>query len=149
MISKSQIFIAGGFGSRNACIFDLKNNISRGLHPMHTSRGEAGIYFDKKVNNVYIGGGNDFGVEYYDLNKNGWIQLAELNEQHKNYPIIWKSNDNNDVLYIASVENIINRKIERLDLRDNKNWQYEDGAAFELKIAEWINYESRLFAYSL
>ena len=51
-------------------------------------------------------------VEYYDINKNKWIELCDTNDEYKDYHILWIENIN--ILYIAST---CNDMIERLDIR--------------------------------
>ena len=150
MIDNERVFITGGYGNNETMIYDINKGKWKTLGSMHTTRGDAGIYFDRKEGDkVYVGGGNDFGVEYYDLNKNKWYKLDETNEMHKNYPVLWMSNDGNRILYIASSENLYKNKIEKLDLRDNKSKWMMETESFEMEIPNWINYESRLFSYSL
>ena len=86
---------------------------------MNYARYSCGIVYDKLLNLVYVGGGHNAEnkVEYYDINKNKWINIPNTEMSHSSRPVLWTDNK---LLYIAS---IYSDSMEYIDLRiNNKGW---------------------------
>ena len=87
-----------------------------------------GKCYDKENKVVYAVGGSLNGkrAEYYDLLKNQWYDLPEMNCKHANYPFVWK---NEDLLYVASCKK---QESEFIDLREHsKFWKNFNTESFK------------------
>ena len=93
---------------------------------MNRPRVYSGIYVDDIMNDkVYIGGGMNFpeSFEYFNIKKNQWISLTNMNKRHKIWPLIWNDDDNPNIINIASVYQC--KIFERIDIRENKWNEYK------------------------
>ena len=78
-------------------------------------KGGSGICYDKNSSNIYVCGGTKDGykiAEYYNIEKNQWYQLPDMNKGSNWYPAVWKTNN---LLYIASIFEGSKRSISASD----------------------------------
>ena len=86
------------------------------LKDCNTARYYAGIGYDEYLQRLYIGGGVDEAVqkvEYYDIEKNLWIDLPDTQNNYTRYPSVSVADHNR--LQVA-----YNNYMECIDLRENK-----------------------------
>eukprot|EP01084_Bolivina_argentea_P139331 245125_1 len=109
--------------SKNCDVYDFNSKIWTTLADMNQERACSGIYFEKYIQRVYVGGGYDRGYVYsptkkfecYDINKNKWMLLSDTNGGHKFNPVIWSENVN-----IINIASCYYPMFETMDLRENK-----------------------------
>ena len=86
---------------------------------------------------IYIGGGlySQQTFEYLDVIKNEWISLANTNNAHQKWPIIWNENEN--IVHIAST--VKSKYFEKIDIRENKWLDYIKDDDFDKLFGRKIN----------
>eukprot|EP01084_Bolivina_argentea_P107793 192694_1 len=125
LLNKHQIFCCGGEKPHKyryrpkkypyAGILNLKTKEWIKLEDFNYPRSCLGMYWDENFDRVYIGGGDSDYVDYYDLNKQKWIALRHATTRYGNWPILWTSNQDQNVLNIAGTNPL---SMEYLDLRE-------------------------------
>eukprot|EP01084_Bolivina_argentea_P262119 443191_1 len=132
MLDNDKLICCGGYDNYNYLsytdMYDFKTNEWTQLANINKNRCRAGICVDRIYRNrVYLGGGAHTGFhdgalkdcEYYEINKNIWIELPLTNKWHGSNPIVWI--DGKNILYIASTWS---NCIESIDLRESE-WRIE------------------------
>eukprot|EP01084_Bolivina_argentea_P159891 278489_1 len=109
----------GGIYVKFVDIYDFKTNKMTKLSEMNEQRGCCGICVDEFIGNkVYVAGGyrSESTFEYYDINKDKWVKLADTVGQHDRWPLIW--NEQPNIIIIAGASD--RKGFESIDIRENK-----------------------------
>ena len=115
---------------KNTYLGNIEKNEWKELSALENGRDNMGIYYDDSnaKRRIYVAGGDCGGyssnlsslADYYDPTKNEWYRLPNLNNKHRNRPVIWM--DDLGLLYVTSVSS---NEIEYIDLRENDSkWKW-------------------------
>eukprot|EP01084_Bolivina_argentea_P057466 104998_1 len=131
--NNNKLFVCGGWWNGynlSKCYLYSFNNEWKELKSMNHCHQLGGIcVWKERGNNIIVGGGytDNKYVEEYDIHKNKWIDLPNLNEKHTTYPALITSN--NILFCIGGVicGDINLGCVEFYDPRDRSNkWIYVD-----------------------
>ena len=130
MIQSTKLFVIGENDAEEAeaAILDMSKEKWIEVPSPNTNAIDRGIYYDDTKKLIYVGGGWNSSenctsnrMEYYDINKNAWSELPQMNNGHDVNPLIWI--DDGNLLHIMSVSG---NCIEYIDLREAKKWEIKD-----------------------
>ena len=114
--------------SKTCEVYSFNNNKWTSIQNMSESRENSGICYWKQLNKIIVVGGwnSPTTVESYDLYKNKWYNLPELNDEHTQSPHVWIQkpciHSSNGLICVAgNIEELSNDIgcIEIFDPRDN------------------------------
>ena len=100
-------------------LYDMEKKTSSLASSVNHPRFCAGSCYDENQKRIYLGGGISNGnygnsVECYDTEKDKWyVSIPRTSKHHTHFPILWTQN-NGDLLFIASLESKV---VEFIDLR--------------------------------
>ena len=134
MHGNEKLFVCGGWwNNRNlstCCLYDFDNEEWSDLRDMNNSHQCPGICeWKQRGNKIIVGGGfpDNKDVEEYDMHKDKWVDLPNLNKKHHTYPAILSMD--NLLICIGGVHTANHELgfVEFYDPRDSANkWFYVD-----------------------